>query len=116
MLYFFMDLQNLDTVQPNTYRSFSSYVKVEFHRVHLVPAIGFFFFFCGSTFSSYNLLLIYYDCLFRSIRFHGHLRQVYINSITHDTIQLSVQLCMYRYQFRRLINTIPLKKREQKNQ
>jgi len=38
---------------------------------------------------------------------------VCINSITHDMILL-VLLSMFRYQFRRLINTIPLKKRQRK--
>lgn len=38
---------------------------------------------------------------------------VCINSITHD-MMLPVLLSMFRYQFRRLINTIPLKKRQRK--
>lgn len=61
--------------------------------------------FCDSISSSYSPLLIYYDCLFRSIRLHDHLYSSVLIPL-HDVFSVLL-FPVFRYQFQRLINTVP---------
>lgn len=81
---FFIDLQNLDTVQPNTYRKAFSYI----HEGLSVLAITFFV-----IQHSHHIVYFWFIMIVYSARPDS--TTVYVKSIL---------ICMYRNQFRRLIN------------